>query len=445
MAPIEGYVYVDNKSVTIDTGVEFAQQSHFSADSDGYATYGEKRFYYNGALVRGVDTPIQNANYFTINDLTGTKWVINENPTVDGDIVYSINFTSNNSIWSEFEFSTGNDPVIKYDFQTSVYNGDSGIWTSQAYRLISITGGTDAQNSTLISWLLSNATQVPVVDLTGTEWLFNDIIGISSDIEWFINFTSNANSHTGIGLEEHHVEMFYFTDYPVYTTAYSEDLWDDNAYKTISITSGTDVANPDLIAWLSQNATIQESSSPSISIGTLSLSSVYCNGDIAKIILNGVTLYEKIFYPITVTLTNATASQSNPSIIAEDGTATLIYTFDGTNYICPTTSPTVTGATGVWTKDSDTQGTMVLSNATGNVSFTVAGEQALPQLDTPTNLSVSDTTASFDEVENAEFYEFYVDDESIGTYTVYDASQVGTELTIENAPASQSGNEVTIE
>ena len=40
-----------------------------------------------------------------------------------------------------------------------------------------------------------------------------------------------------------------------------------------------------------------------------------------------------------------------------------------------------------------------------------------PQLDTPTNLSVTDTTASFDEVENAESYEFFVDDVSIGTYT----------------------------
>lgn len=40
-----------------------------------------------------------------------------------------------------------------------------------------------------------------------------------------------------------------------------------------------------------------------------------------------------------------------------------------------------------------------------------------PQLATPTNLSVTDTTASFDEVENAESYEFFVDDVSIGEYT----------------------------
>ena len=155
-----------------------------------------------------------------------------------------------------------------------------------------------------------------------------------------------------------------------------------------------------------------------IDIGTLSLAKAFAGtSEVIKAILNGVTLYEKITsYSITVTLTNATAASGNPSTIAQGGTATLVFTFDGTNYICPSTSPVVTGATGVWTKNSDSQGTMVLSNANGNVSFTVAGEQALPQLDTPTNLSVADTTASFDEVENATSYEFYVDDVSIGEY-----------------------------
>jgi hypothetical protein len=41
---------------------------------------------------------------------------------------------------------------------------------------------------------------------------------------------------------------------------------------------------------------------------------------------------------------------------------------------------------------------------------------AEPQLSAPTNVSVSDTTASFDEVENAESYEFFVDGVSIGEY-----------------------------
>lgn len=49
-----------------------------------------------------------------------------------------------------------------------------------------------------------------------------------------------------------------------------------------------------------------------------------------------------------------------------------------------------------------------------------------PQLATPQNLSVTDTTASFDEVENAESYEFFVDDVSIGEYS----TQTGYEVTL---------------
>lgn len=42
---------------------------------------------------------------------------------------------------------------------------------------------------------------------------------------------------------------------------------------------------------------------------------------------------------------------------------------------------------------------------------------SLPQLATPQNVSVEDTTLSFDEVENAEEYEVFVDNVSIGSYT----------------------------
>ncbi len=43
---------------------------------------------------------------------------------------------------------------------------------------------------------------------------------------------------------------------------------------------------------------------------------------------------------------------------------------------------------------------------------------SLPQLSTPQNVVVEDTTLSFDEVENAEEYEVFVDNVSIGSYQV---------------------------
>jgi len=114
----------------------------------------------NSSLISWLEA---NATQVNVTDLTDTKWVINESPIVDEDVLYSINFISNNSSWNSFEFSTGNDPIIKYDFQTSVYNGDIDTWLNEAYRLISITGGSDVSNPDLLVWLNNNATLQPNV------------------------------------------------------------------------------------------------------------------------------------------------------------------------------------------------------------------------------------------------------------------------------------------
>lgn len=79
-------------------------------------------------------------------------------------------------------------------------------------------------------------------------------------------------------------------------------------------------------------------------------------------------------YTITPTLTNCTAQAGNPTTIEQGGTAQLTFLFDGTNYKCPTTAPTVTNATGTWVKVSDTKGNLTLSNPSGAVSFSVVGE-----------------------------------------------------------------------
>ena len=79
-------------------------------------------------------------------------------------------------------------------------------------------------------------------------------------------------------------------------------------------------------------------------------------------------------YSISTTLNNATAASGNPSTIKDGSTATLVFTFDGTYYTCPD-AVTVSNATGSWTKDSTTQGTLVLSNPTAAVSVTVSGVQ----------------------------------------------------------------------
>lgn len=68
------------------------------------------------------------------------------------------------------------------------------------------------------------------------------------------------------------------------------------------------------------------------------------------------------------------------------------------------------------------------------------------KLATPTGVQVADTSASWDEVENATEYEIVVDNASWGVYepAVYDYTQDGDTVTIQNAPYTQDGDTVTI-
>lgn len=68
------------------------------------------------------------------------------------------------------------------------------------------------------------------------------------------------------------------------------------------------------------------------------------------------------------------------------------------------------------------------------------------KLATPAGVQVADTSASWDEVENATEYEIVVDNASWGVCkpTAYDYTQDGDTVTIQNAPYTQDGDTVTI-
>ena len=68
------------------------------------------------------------------------------------------------------------------------------------------------------------------------------------------------------------------------------------------------------------------------------------------------------------------------------------------------------------------------------------------KLATPTGVQVANTSASWDEVENATEYEIVADNASWGVYepTVYDYTQDGDTVTIRNAPYAQDDDTVTI-
>jgi len=103
-----------------------------------------------------------------ITDLTGTTWVLNnENLSLPyNEIDFQINFTSNNKNYVEFNIHEDGEGWLDYVYYDPLYITDipynlyaTPQWVSQAYRIIEITGGTDATNTDLITWLQENATQ----------------------------------------------------------------------------------------------------------------------------------------------------------------------------------------------------------------------------------------------------------------------------------------------
>lgn len=100
----------------------------------------------------------------SVSDLTGTTWVINEVVTLaplTSYYSYNINFTSNNASYIAFRFVSDNRFRLNYDSVNAYYYfGGSYYWYNDNYRTITISGGNDAVDGSLISWFEANATQV---------------------------------------------------------------------------------------------------------------------------------------------------------------------------------------------------------------------------------------------------------------------------------------------
>lgn len=82
--------------------------------------------------------------------------------------------------------------------------------------------------------------------------------------------------------------------------------------------------------------------------------------------------YIPVEYSITTTLTNCVASTSNPTIITEGLSASLVFTASN-GYELPD-SVTVSGASYTWDKST---GTLTLSNPTDNVSIAIVGVEVI--------------------------------------------------------------------
>ena len=207
------------------------------------------------------------------------------------------------------------------------------------------------------------------------------------------------------------------------------NTWQPNISKKIFITGGDDVQNNTLATYLSENASevsttmfnLASLQTP-LSVGSHTIrvkakAAGYVDSAFSNSLIYAV--YVQLDTPIVVlsgsTLSVTAVSHANGfEVYANDVLQTTRPFVLGTSFNLDTLNlPTGTYTIKVRCVDNAIGSYYTPSEfATASNSYVV-----LPQLDAPTNVSVSGTDATFDEVSNAESYEFFVDGTSIGTYT----------------------------
>lgn len=189
-------------------------------------------------------------------------------------------------------------------------------------------------------------------------------------------------------------------------------VWNDG---TILQYNGVDVLPTDYIENAAYTTRAFTPTTGTVKFGTTAPTKYYLgNKAVDRIYMGTVLLYKKaIVYTITANLANCTANSDNPITIEENGGAILYYTAN-TGYELPDGVELTNVGSYNWDKAT---GKLVIARPSGNVTIKIVAKQSMTQLATPQNLAVENTTLSFDEVENAEEYEVFVDNVSIGTYS----------------------------
>lgn len=174
-----------------------------------------------------------------VTDLTGTTWVINEQPSVDVNFSYNINFTAIISVETSFNIFEVNNSVSRpirglryHDPQSgyiTAYSTFAIAWVSESARTISITGGTDVANTNLIAWLEANATQVvnetyitSDIDLTSVANAIRTKGGTSASLVYPAGYVSAINALPTGALQSYKSAVF--------TSPGSANLTPDSGY-----------------------------------------------------------------------------------------------------------------------------------------------------------------------------------------------------------------------
>ena len=342
-------------------------------------------------------TTADSSNNITITFATGETWVLNETYTEGGSGSYNINFTSNGETFGQFSYGDMPRWYIKYGETNAYFNG---TWSNVAYRTINFT---TPPTGDLLTWLQANGTKQ---ETSAHKLTFGSNITI----------TVNGSSVT--------TSPYNLTNGDVITATTG------GGYK-ISI-NGTLYGGTSTININNQDINIVRSTAQTFDTLLVTINYTETTTPTYKfkhwkksnVVVNRTLVGEKYYYfkPYTIlglyridtTLTNCSGATANTTKIQENGGLTLTFTANS-GYELPT-GVSVTNVTSYnWNKST---GVLAISKPTGDVTIEIVAVSALPQLSTPTNVAVTDTTLTFDEVANATSYEVFVDNVSIGTHTI---------------------------
>lgn len=347
-------------------------------------------------------------------------WKFNDAPNLLTSFESQINFTSDNIAFEKFIVETGDGIYYKpkNGTQMPAYGMLLGGWANSSYQTIQVdTNSTDY--SSFVTWAKANG---GVLLEKGTyKWVDNP--KYSSDImatNYEFNFNSNNNDFTLIRFNYNKEMLGAF--YMLYDSnnAYdsSNAIWNNNSYKEL-ITSENQYVNYDFYNYaITGGQLVKQEAEPTtgtIKFGSTAPTKYYFgNKAVDRIYMGTVLLYKKaIVYTITANLANCTANSDNPITIEENGGAILYYTANE-GYELPDGVELTNVGSYNWDKST---GKLVIARPNGNVTIKIVAKQSMPQLSTPQNVSVENTTLSFDEVANATEYEVFVDNVSIGSYS----------------------------
>ena len=331
-----------------------------------------------------------------ITDLTGTTWTFND--TVDFSLIlqskrFNINATTSFGEATSIYINQDNISFYLPTYGTDVQFYNNSGWFDSNAKTIIISGGTDATNLTLISFIESNATK-NITDLTGTTWVFNNTLlaspytGYTKTIH--VDITCNNVSYDTMllmfsyGLEPSIVTSVYVQNegesgsvIQIYndSTGSVDDGWVNDNYKTITFTGGEDIADSDFVSWVQQNASIKVYDV----VVTYNNSVSICLDDTGTAILDTEGTYLTDDITIEYTRPSGSSIIVSPLSVTSNGTYTAS---SGTAYSPVTVN--VSGGTDTvvdFIENHDTYSSFVNSSVTKIAPYTFYGCSSLKTVD----------------------------------------------------------------